>query len=81
MQRENKRKNVDTVLYGKVPPQAPEMEESVLGAIMIDKDALITVIDIIKPEIFYDDRNGLVCEAMLSLFRKTQPIEIGRAHV
>jgi replicative DNA helicase len=76
MQRENKRKNVDTVLYGKVPPQAPEMEESVLGAIMIDKDALITVIDIIKPEIFYDDRNGLVCEAMLSLFRKTQPIDL-----
>ena len=77
MQNENhKRRNADTVLWGKVPPQSPDMEESVLGACMIDKDALITIIDILKPEIFYDDRNGMICEAILNLFRKTQPIDL-----
>ncbi|HNY15118.1 MAG TPA: DnaB-like helicase N-terminal domain-containing protein, partial [Bacteroidales bacterium] len=40
---------------GKVPPQAIDMEEAVLGAIMLEKEAVITVLDILKPECFYKD--------------------------
>jgi replicative DNA helicase len=40
---------------GKIPPQALEIEEAVLGALMLEKDALSTVIDILKPESFYKD--------------------------
>lgn len=43
---------------------------------MIDKDAIIAVLDMLKPEIFYDDRHRIVCEAVLSLFRKNQPIDV-----
>jgi replicative DNA helicase len=38
--------------YGKVPPQAIDMEEAVLGAIMLEKEAVITILDILKPESF-----------------------------
>ena len=40
---------------GKLPPQALDLEEVVLGALMLEKDALSTVIDILKPESFYKD--------------------------
>lgn len=39
--------------YGKMPPQAPELEEAVLGALMIEKDAYFQVSEILKPEYFY----------------------------
>ena len=39
--------------YGKLPPQALELEEDVLGAIMLEKDAYSLVSDILKPEYFY----------------------------
>ena len=38
---------------GKIPPQAIDLEEAVLGALMLEKDALSTVIDILKPDVFY----------------------------
>ena len=40
---------------GKLPPQAVDLEEAVLGALMLEKDALSSVIDILKPEVFYKD--------------------------
>ena len=43
---------------GKLPPQALELEESVLGALMIEKDAFATIADLLRPESFYSDRNG-----------------------
>ena len=39
--------------YGKMPPQAVDLEEAVLGAIMLEKDAVLSVLDILKPESFY----------------------------
>ena len=42
---------------GKLPPQALDLEESVLGALMLEKDALTDVIDILKPDNFYKDAN------------------------
>ena len=44
---------------GKVPPQALDLEEAVLGALMLEKDALTNVIDILRPETFYKDNHKL----------------------
>ena len=41
--------------FGKLPPQAPELEDSVLGALMIEKEAYSTVPDLLRPEVFYKD--------------------------
>lgn len=55
---------------GKVPPQAVQLEEAVLGAMMLDKDCVNRVIDILRPESFYDERNQKVYEAIFNLFNK-----------
>ena len=44
--------DLSTMVYGKVPPQAKDLEEAVLGAIMLEKSAFDTVIEILKPECF-----------------------------
>jgi hypothetical protein len=44
--------DLSTMVYGKVPPQAKELEEAVLGAIMLEKSAFDTVVEILKPECF-----------------------------
>ncbi len=62
--------------FGKVQPQSLQLEEAVLGAIMINKDALPTVVDILTSDSFYADRNQMVYKAMLSLFEKSNPIDL-----
>ncbi|CAN5744267.1 replicative DNA helicase [soil metagenome] len=61
---------------GKLPPQALELEEAVLGALMLEKDALTTVIDILKPQSFYKDAHQRVFRAIVALFDKSEPIDI-----
>ncbi|WP_188815452.1 replicative DNA helicase [Hymenobacter cavernae] len=61
---------------GKLPPQARELESAVLGALMLEKDALTTVIDILKPQSFYDDKHQRIFKAILNLFDKSEPIDI-----
>lgn len=82
-QKENirKRKTVLTSTSGltengKLPPQAVDLEEAVLGAILIEKEALNTVIDLLSPELFYKDQNARVCEAILSCKEKNVVIDI-----
>lgn len=74
----NRSTGVDLVnmVYGKVPPQATNLEMAVLGAIMMEKSALDRVVSILKPESFYNDRHTRVYEAMLQLNSKSQPIDI-----
>ncbi len=67
---------MSTMVYGKVPPQAKDLEEAVLGAIMLEKSAFDTVIEILKPECFYVDANQRIYRAMQSLQQKNQPIDI-----
>ena len=62
--------------FGKLPPQAPELEESVLGALMIEKDAYATIADLLRPESFYSDRNSLIFEAIRSLAAIEAPIDV-----
>ena len=60
---------------GKLPPQAPELEDSVIGALMIEKEAYATVADLLRPESFYKDKNRLVFEAIRALAAKDEPID------
>lgn len=62
--------------YGKVPPQAIELEEAVLGAMMLEKNAVNAVIDILKPESFYKDAHQHIFRAMMELFQATEPIDL-----
>ena len=61
---------------GKLPPQALELEEAVLGAMMIDKKGIDEVIDILQPDAFYSDRHKYIFEAIVQLFTDTQPIDL-----
>ncbi|NVJ85524.1 MAG: replicative DNA helicase [Algoriphagus sp.] len=61
---------------GKIPPQAVELEEAVLGALMLEKDALTQVIDILKVESFYKDAHQVIFQAILDLFQDSQPIDL-----
>ena len=62
--------------HGKVPPQAVDLEEAVLGAIMLEKDALTAVIDILKPPVFYKDAHQMIFAAISRLFGKSEPVDI-----
>lgn len=61
---------------GKLPPQAVELEEAVLGAMLLEREALSTVIDILSPEAFYKEQNGRVFSAMIALFNRSEPVDI-----
>lgn len=62
--------------YGKIPPQAVELEGAILGAIMIEKDALSKIIGIIsKPDVFYKDSHKLIYKAILELFEERSAID------
>jgi len=60
----------------RVPPQNLEAESSVLGCLMLDKDAIIKIADIVSANDFYDARNKLVFEAIISLYEKNISIDI-----
>ncbi|HVY68053.1 MAG TPA: DnaB-like helicase N-terminal domain-containing protein, partial [Patescibacteria group bacterium] len=60
----------------RLQPQNLEAEASVLGALMLDKDALIKIADQIEPDDFYDGRNKLIYEAILDLFQRSVSIDI-----
>src|SRR3982751_1269614 len=78
--KKNRRKasspDLSTMIYGKVPPQAKDLEEAVLGAIMLEKSAFDTVIEILKPECFYGEANQRIFKAMKSLAEKSLPIDL-----
>jgi len=70
-----KTENLSSV-EGKLPPQAIDMEEAVLGAIMLEKDAIINIIDILKPHSFYKESHVHIYGAIQKLFNRSEPIDI-----
>jgi replicative DNA helicase len=62
--------------HGKIQPQAKRLEEAVLGALMLDKDAVALIIDILQPDSFYDERHKDVYRAILKLFENSNPIDL-----
>lgn len=60
----------------RIPPQNNEAEKSVLGAMLMDKDAIINAAGVLKPDYFYDLRHKLIYTALISLFEEGMPIDI-----
>ena len=75
-QRRKSTLDLSTMVYGKVPPQAKDLEEAVLGAIMLEKGAFDAVVEILKPECFYVEAHQRIFRCMQSLAQKSQPIDI-----
>lgn len=67
---------LDTKEMGKVPPQNLEAEQSLLGALLLDKEAIIRIVDMISPEDFYRDAHKILYEVILDLFVKREPIDV-----
>lgn len=61
---------------GRVPPQNLQAEESVLGSLLLDKDAIIQVADILRPEHFYTRTHQAIYGAMLALYEQREPIDV-----
>lgn len=60
----------------KIPPQNLEAEQSLLGSLMIDKNAIIKIADILSPSDFYKETHGKIFDAMLELYASRDPIDI-----
>lgn len=61
---------------GKIQPQAKDLEEAVLGALMLEKNAIMEVADILHTDCFYDPRHQDIYRAVVELFAESQPIDI-----
>jgi len=60
----------------RIPPHSDEAEKSILGAILIDKDAIVDTAVVLRPEMFYNDNNGSIFDAMVSLYESRDPIDV-----
>lgn len=77
--KEKKNKLSKTSLYRnetRIPPHNIEAEESVLGAVMMDKEAISKIADILKPDDFYNEQNSQIYEIILELYEQQQPLDI-----
>lgn len=63
-------------LGGKIIPQVPEVEEAVLGALLLDKDALNSVSEILRVDCFYREENQKVFSAIMDLFAEGHPVDV-----
>lgn len=60
----------------RIPPHSVESEQSILGSILLDKDAIITVAETITPTDFYKDAHRIIYESMMALNNKNEPIDM-----
>lgn len=75
-QKNTKGQSKRVITPGTVPPHNLEAEAGLLGGILVDKEALIKVADLVKVEDFYVDRNGIIYGAMLELYESRRPIDL-----
>ncbi|SMP58561.1 replicative DNA helicase [Anoxynatronum buryatiense] len=62
--------------FAQVPPHSVEAEQSVLGAMLMDRDAVYVALEILKPEDFYKEAHREIFEAMVGLFGKEEPVDL-----
>ena len=62
--------------YGKMPPQAVDLEEAVLGALMLERDAFSIVGDLLEPDAFYKDAHQKIFRAIHKLFLNDDPVDL-----
>ncbi len=60
----------------KIPPSSLESERSLLGSLLIDKEGVIKIADLVTKDDFYDENHGLIFAAIIELFHKNRPIDI-----
>lgn len=63
-------------IMSRVPPQSIEAEQSVLGAMLLDKDAIATATETLKPEDFYKEANGAIFYAIVQIYNRSQPVDL-----
>ena len=61
---------------GKVPPRDEDAEQAVLGSMLTDSDAVMSAVEVLKPEAFYREDNRIIYQAILNLYNKSEPIDI-----
>ncbi len=61
---------------GKVPPHDIQAEQAVLGSMLLDKDAVIDAIEVLREDSFYREDNRMIFSAILSLYAKSEPIDL-----
>lgn len=74
--RNRQKDDLSNIVFGKVQPQAPDLERAVLGALMLDKDALTGVVDILQTASFYVDAHQKIYKSICSLFEKSHPVDL-----
>ncbi len=62
--------------YGKIPPQAVDLEEAVLGALLLEQGPLAEIVDILKPDVFYTEAHKKIYETIIHLFSEQQPVDL-----
>jgi len=67
---------IEDIALGRIPPHSLEAEQSVLGAMIIDKEAIYVAVEWLYPEDFYKEANKEIFEAILSLFNRNEPVDI-----
>lgn len=70
------KRNANILEQGRIPPQACDLEEIVLGGVMEGKNALTIVVDILRPEMFYRDAHRVIYGAIMELFSKSDPVDV-----
>jgi replicative DNA helicase len=68
--------DMTTMMFGKIPPQSKELEEAILGAIMLEKSAFDVAAEILKPQCFYLEAHQRIFVDMQSLANKRMPIDL-----
>jgi len=71
-----KKSNIIDLQKGKLPPQAIDLEEAVIGAMMIDSNGLHQAIELLSIEVFYKESNRAIFEAISSLYNRNEPIDL-----
>lgn len=66
----------DELLIGRFPPQAIALEESILGAVILEDECYHMVADMLLPEVFYREQNGIVCKAIVSLKNRNEKVDL-----
>ncbi|MEO0338809.1 MAG: replicative DNA helicase [Bacteroidota bacterium] len=74
--KKKRNEELSNYVFGKVPPQAIPLEEAVLGALMLDKNALSIILDILQSDSFYVEGHKLIYKAILRLFERSHPVDM-----
>ncbi len=63
-------------LQAKVPPHSLETEQSVLGSLLLDRDAVVAVVEFLRPEHFYEEKHGQIFAAVMELYQEREPVDV-----